>query len=284
MLSQSPQSTQASARQSKIALNQLRLVITDAFEAIANNPGSKIYPQTRHVLEENLGYRKQWLTNIPETAIASFAGIGNPFIERTIIPGEKVIDVGCGAGMDSLIAAKMAGSDGWVVGIDMTCAMLEKALLAAEEARFGNVDFRFGFAEDLHMPDGWADVVISNGVISLLPDKATCFREMARVLRPGGRIQIADILVDQPVPEALKRRSDLWAGRVAGALSESELRAAVIAAGFVDFKMTRHGKLMNSIVGIHEDSTFRINLHATKAPNTQAWRRAWAQVGQESLS
>jgi SAM-dependent methyltransferase len=284
MLDQGLQTAQPAKLRSQIALSQLRLVITDAYETLANSPDSTSRPQTRQALEENLNYHEKWLDDIPEIAIASFAGIGNPFYGRQIIRGEKVIDLGCGAGMDSLIAAKMAGAEGWVVGIDMTCAMLEKALVAAEEARFGNVDFRFGFAEDVHMPDGWADVVISNGVVSLLPDKATCFREMARVLRPGGRIQIADILVDRPVPEAIKRRSDLWAGRIAGALSESELRAAVVAAGFVDFETTRHGRPMNSAASACSDSTFGINFQATKAPNTAAWRKAWAEVGQESLT
>ena len=122
------------------------------------------------------------------------------------------MDVGCGAGIDSLIVAKKVGPDGRVIGVDMTQSMLEKARLEAKEAGLKNVEFREGYAEELPIFDGWADVVISNGVLNLMPDKAAALEEMSRVLRPGGRLQIGDILVQKAVPESAKRKIDLWSG------------------------------------------------------------------------
>jgi ubiquinone/menaquinone biosynthesis C-methylase UbiE len=126
--------------------------------------------------------------------------------------GERVVDIGSGGGIDSLVAARMVGSNGKVIGIDMTPAMLEKARSAATESGIGNVDFREAYMEELPVSDGWADVVISNGVLNLTPDKQKTLAEMFRVLRPGGRLQIADILVNREVPDAAKRKIDLWTG------------------------------------------------------------------------
>jgi len=123
-----------------------------------------------------------------------------------------VVDVGCGAGIDSLIAAKKVGPDGRVIGVDMTPSMLKKARQAADEARLKNVEFGQGYAEALPVDDGWADVVISNGVLNLMPDKTAALEEMSRVLKPGGRLQIGDILVQKAVPESAKRKIDLWTG------------------------------------------------------------------------
>jgi arsenite methyltransferase len=149
---------------------------------------------------------------IPEASIESFAGTGNPFSLGTLEPGDHVVDVGCGAGIDSLIAATMVGSDGQVIGVDMTAAMLEKGQRSATAAGLNNVAFHEGYAEALPVPDGWADVVISNGVLNLFPDKSAGLREMARVLKPGGRLQIGDIIVQRAVPERAKRQIDLWTG------------------------------------------------------------------------
>jgi arsenite methyltransferase len=127
-------------------------------------------------------------------------------------PGERVVDVGAGAGIDSLIAAKMVGSSGQVIGVDMTPEMLGKAQRNALAAGLTNVEFRAGYGEALPLPDDWADVVISNGVLNLLPDKLAGLREIARVLKPDGRLQIGDILVQKAVPESAKRDIDLWTG------------------------------------------------------------------------
>jgi SAM-dependent methyltransferase len=159
-----------------------------------------------------LGYDSAWLADIPESSIESFAGTGNPFSLGLLGPGENVVDVGCGAGIDSLIAASMVGPAGRVIGVDMTTAMLAKARRAAAEAGSDNVDFRESTAEGLPVDDGWADVVISNGVLNLMPDKGVGLAEMARVLKPGGRLQIGDILIQHPVPESARRQIDLWTG------------------------------------------------------------------------
>ena len=122
------------------------------------------------------------------------------------------MDIGCGAGIDSLIAARMVGPEGAVIGIDMTPSMLEKPQAGAKSLGQEHVEFLLGFGEELPVPDGWADVVISNGVVNLMPDKPEAFSEMARVLKPEGRIQIGDILVDRPVPENEKEKIELWTG------------------------------------------------------------------------
>jgi ubiquinone/menaquinone biosynthesis C-methylase UbiE len=159
-----------------------------------------------------LGYQPEWLDGVPESAIRSFAGTGNPFQAGTLTDGDRVVDVGCGAGLDSIIAARMAGPGGSVVGVDMTPKMIETAVRVAEEAGLRNVSFRQGLAEALPVPDQWADVVTSNGVLNLMPDKAAALAEMSRVLKPGGRLQIADITVDRAIPESAKRDVDLWTG------------------------------------------------------------------------
>ena len=150
--------------------------------------------------------------SIPAGAVESFAGTGNPFSLGELGEGANVVDIGCGAGIDSLIAGRLVGPQGRVIGIDMTPAMLGKARRAADEAGMSHVEFREGYAESLPVPDRWADVIISNGVINLCPDKAAVFAELYRVLKPGGRLQIADISVQKPVSENAKRDIDLWKG------------------------------------------------------------------------
>ncbi len=195
-----------------LELDDLRQAIIKEYEEVANNPERGFHFHTGRPLTKILGYKEEWLEGIPESSIESFAGTGNPFSLGEIRPGERVIDIGCGAGIDSLIAAKKVGSDGKVIGIDMTEAMLDKARQACEEAGLRQVEFRYGHAENLPVPDGWADVVISNGVINLTPDKKATFREMARALNPEGRLQIGDILVQKKVPDSAKRKIDLWTG------------------------------------------------------------------------
>ena len=194
------------------ALCELRNAISAEYEIVAKAPGKGFHFHTGRPLARMLGYDDEWLQGIPESSIESFAGTGNPFSLGEIKPGERVVDVGCGAGIDSLIAAKKVGANGRVIGVDMTSAMLSKARNAATAAGLSNVDFRLGYAEELPVDDGWADVVISNGVLNLTPDKAVTLREMARVLKPSGRLQIGDILVQKAVPQDAKRKIDLWTG------------------------------------------------------------------------
>jgi ubiquinone/menaquinone biosynthesis C-methylase UbiE len=159
-----------------------------------------------------LGYEDSLLEGIPETAIESLAGTGNPFSLGAIGEGSNVVDIGAGAGLDSLIAGRLVGPTGNVIGIDMTDEMIAKARQAAADAGLDHVEFRKGYAESLPVDDGWADVVISNGVVNLCPDKVAVFKEMHRVLKPGGRIQIGDIIVQKAVSEGAKRNIDLWKG------------------------------------------------------------------------
>ncbi len=193
-------------------VEKLRLAIQEEYSTVAAEPERGFHFHTGRRLAGLLGYEEEWLAGVPEPTIASFAGTGNPFSLGKLKAGERVVDVGSGAGIDSLIAARMVGSDGYVIGVDMTPAMVEKARASAATAGLDNVEFFHGFAEKLPVPDDWADVVISNGVLNLFPDKSAGLQEMARVLKPGGRLQIGDILVEKAVPEGAKKNIDLWKG------------------------------------------------------------------------
>ncbi|HUF90360.1 MAG TPA: methyltransferase domain-containing protein [Gemmatimonadota bacterium] len=193
-------------------VDELRAAIRAEYETVALDPGRGFHFHTGRPLAAIVGYAEEWLEGIPESAIESFAGTGNPFSLGALASGERVVDVGSGGGIDSLIAARMVGPEGRVVGVDMTPAMLERARRAAAEAGIENIEFREGLMEELPVEDGWADVVISNGVLNLTPDKGRALGEMNRVLRPGGRLQIGDILVEREVSEASKRKIDLWTG------------------------------------------------------------------------
>jgi SAM-dependent methyltransferase len=190
----------------------LREAIREEYAAVAMHPEQGFHFHTGRPLARLLGYEDAWLHGIPEPTIASLAGTGNPFSLGALVMGEHVVDVGCGAGIDTLIASRMIGGEGRAIGVDMTPAMLEKARRSAVEMGVENVEFREGIAEALPVPSEWADVVISNGVMNLFPDKLAGLREMARVLGPAGRLQIGDILVQKPVGEGAKRNIDLWKG------------------------------------------------------------------------
>jgi arsenite methyltransferase len=198
--------------QPALDLESLREAIREEYAEVASDPEKGFHFHTGRPLARMLEYADEWLKDIPESSIEAFAGTGNPFSLGELRPGERVVDLGSGAGIDSLIAAKKVGPEGRVIGVDMTPAMLEKARQAAEEAGLSNLEFREGYAEELPVADGWADAVISNGVLNLVPDKAAALQEMARVLGPDGRLQIGDILVQKAVPESAKRKIDLWTG------------------------------------------------------------------------
>ncbi len=191
-------------------VESLRRAIQEEYTLVAAEPDRDFHFHTGRRLAAILAYNGEWLDDVPEATIASFAGTGNPFSLGRLTAGEHVVDVGCGAGIDSIIAAKMVGATGSVIGVDMTPAMLAKAREGAKEADVPNVEFRQGLAESLPVADGWADVVISNGVLNLFPDKLAGLQEMARVLKPGGRLQIGDILVQKAVPDNGKRDIKLW--------------------------------------------------------------------------
>ena len=190
----------------------LRCEIRREYAEVATHPSRGFHFHTGRPLARMLGYLDSWLEHVPEPSIESFAGTGNPFADGAIARGAHVVDVGSGGGIDSLIAASMVGPDGRVIGVDMTQEMLAKARASAAAIGASNVEFREGHAEGLPVEDGWADVVISNGVVNLCPDKLQIFREMHRILRPGGRLRIGDIRVEKPVSESAKRNIDLWKG------------------------------------------------------------------------
>ncbi len=193
-------------------LDELRLAIQKEYEAVAQEPEKGFHFHTGRPLARLLAYEESWLEGVPEPVIESMAGTGNPFKLNQLQPGEKVVDIGCGAGIDSFIAAGMVGPSGQVIGVDMTPAMIQKAQAAAVEARLPHLQFREGFGEALPVSDGWADVIISNGALNLMPDKNAALQEIARVLKPNGRLQIADILVEKEVPTSAKQKIDLWTG------------------------------------------------------------------------
>jgi SAM-dependent methyltransferase len=193
-------------------LGRLREAIQEEYATVAEDPGRGFHFHTGRPLARMLSYAEAWLEGVPERSIDSFAGTGNPFRLWPVEPGENVVDVGSGAGIDSLIAGKMVGAAGRVIGVDMTPAMVARARESAAAMGADHVEFREGVAEALPIPDGWADVVISNGVLNLFPDKLAGLGEMARVLKPGGRLQIGDILVQKAVGRDAKRNIDLWKG------------------------------------------------------------------------
>lgn len=200
------------SRYPQIFVDTLRAEVKREYAVVANNPQQGFHFHTGRRLAEMLDYDKEFLDQFPEIVIQSFAGTGNLHKLGEIKPGEYILDIGCGAGLDSLIAARKAGPGGKVIGVDMTPEMIEKARRNAIEAGVENVEFIEDYSEELPVPTEWADVIISNGAINLSPDKDQVLSEMFRVLKPGGRLQIADILVQKAVPDSAKNNLDLWAG------------------------------------------------------------------------
>ncbi len=196
----------------QVDIEQLRTEIQEKYAEVVAKPNSDFHFHTGRVAAKRAGYEDPWIDGVPESALGSFAGVANPFHWGLPRAGEYVVDVGSGAGTDSMIAANAVGPEGSVIGVDMTPEMLERSRASVAEAGITSVDFRDGLAERLPVEDGWADVVISNGVINLVPDKLAAYREIARVLKPGGRVQVADICVELEVPESAQRDIDLWTG------------------------------------------------------------------------
>jgi len=196
----------------RLDVQQLRAAIQDEYAEVATTPEKGFHFHTGRPLAAMLGYDPSETDPLPDSAIESFAGVGNPFVFGRLRPGETVVEVGSGAGFDAVLAARQVGSTGRVIGVDTTPAMLEKARANVERLRLTNAEFRRGYMEELPLDDATADVVISNGVINLSPDKEAVFREIARVLKPGGRVQVADIVVAKAVPDAAKENIDLWTG------------------------------------------------------------------------
>lgn len=199
-------------RSTPVDADELRDEVRAKYREVAETPGADFHFHTGRDLARRLRYDMAPVDELPDIAVESFAGVANPFELRDIEAGERVVDIGSGAGFDSFLAAKAAGQHGAVVGVDMTPEMLSKSRSIAGDLGFANVEFREGIAEALPVEDAWADVVISNGVFNLCPDKRLAFEEVFRVLRPGGTLQFADIANGRPVPEEAMRQIDLWTG------------------------------------------------------------------------
>jgi len=216
---------------------ELRASIRAEYAAVATEPDRGFHFHTGYRLAAILGYPREWIESLPPGAALSMAGTGNPFAMGDIQPGERVVDCGSGAGADALIAARLVGPSGRVIGIDMTPEMLAKARANANAATLTNVEFREGVLEALPVETGWADVVLSNGVLNLVPDKAAALADMFRVLRPGGRLQVADIVLERPVSATSKQDVSLWTGCIAGGLLADELRDLIATAGFTSVEV-----------------------------------------------
>jgi ubiquinone/menaquinone biosynthesis C-methylase UbiE len=184
--------------------------VKNKYRDVATKPEGEYHFHTGRPLAKRLGYDPAIIDAIPDAAIESFAGVANPFALRRLQPGERVVDAGSGGGFDCFVAASQTGPEGHVVGIDMLQEMLDKARDSARSMGLKNVEFREGLLEEIPLEDGWADVVISNGVINLCADKKRVFSELWRVLRPGGILQFGDIANGKPVPESAVRNIDLW--------------------------------------------------------------------------
>jgi ubiquinone/menaquinone biosynthesis C-methylase UbiE len=213
-------------------IRDLERRVKEMYREVAEEPFKEFHFETGRTLAERLGYPRAELEEIPAEAIDSFAGVGYYFDLARIQPGESVVDLGSGSGMDSFLAARQVGGRGRVIGIDMTEAQLTKARRLAADRGFSNVEFVEAHIEQVPLADGSADVVISNGVINLAPDKTRVFAEAGRVLRRGGRLALADIVTSTHLPVSVTCDASLWAACIGGAMQRDDYREAIEAADF----------------------------------------------------
>lgn len=214
-----------------IDVDNLRDKVKAMYQAVANEPQGEFHFEMGYDLAVRLGYPTAELDQVPPEAVKSFAGVGYHLGLARLQPGDRVVDLGSGSGMDALLAARAVGPTGEVIGIDMTDAQLDKARRLAARDGFDNARFELGYIECAPVPDQSADVVISNGVINLCNDKPAVFREIARILVPGGRMAISDIVTEHQLTEAIVCDVDLWASCIGGAMQKDAYRAAIEAAG-----------------------------------------------------
>ncbi|HEY3002526.1 MAG TPA: methyltransferase domain-containing protein [Kribbellaceae bacterium] len=211
---------------------ELTIKVRDMYRQVAQRPHDRFHFELGEPVALRVGYDADRLAAVPPGAVESFAGVGYFFDLAALRAGESVVDLGSGSGMDAFYAAALVGPRGQVFGVDFTRAQLDKARSLAREAGMVNVEFREGRIETVPLPDASVDCVISNGVINLCPDKEAVFAEAARVLRPGGRMAIADIVSERPLTDAIVCNADLWASCIGGAAQQELYLAAIEAAGF----------------------------------------------------
>ncbi len=211
---------------------RLEREVKSMYQEVAESTEGDFHFETGRQLAERLGYDPESLEYVPEPAIDSFAGVGHYFDLVDLVPGEDVLDLGSGSGMDTFVAALGVTETGTVLGVDMTTAQVEKARELAGENGFHNVRFHQGYIEDLPFEDESFDAVISNGVINLSPEKKSVFEEAERVLRPGGRLALADIISERQMPESIKNDADLWAACIGGAAQIDSYTSLIEDAGF----------------------------------------------------
>jgi SAM-dependent methyltransferase len=241
---------------------RLRAQVLATYDRVAREPeGDFHFHRGLEYAAEYLKYDRRELANIPARATARFAGVGNPHRIGLILPGETVLDHACGAGMDLLLAATRVGPRGRAIGVDMTPAMRSSATAAAREASLsGIVDIRAGVYEELPIEDASVDVVISNGVVNLAPDKTRVFREIYRVLKPGGRLYLADVVVARELKTEARANPDLWAACIGGALPATELPEVAAAAGLRNGRFTeRFDCFRNSSAEVKVSKDLRVH-------------------------
>ncbi len=212
-------------------VDKLERAVKSVYQDVAESPDSDYHFEMGRPLAERLGYESGDLDRIPGDALDSFAGVGYHFDFAEIDDGHAVIDLGSGSGTDVFVAALYAGGRGSVVGLDMTTQQLEKARALRDDGAFENVSFEQGYIEDIPFDDATFDVVISNGVINLSPDKAEVFAEAERLLAPGGRLAISDIISEETMPDSIKNDEDLWAACIGGAAQIDHYRETIEDAG-----------------------------------------------------
>jgi len=198
--------------QSPVDVEVLRSEIEKTYTEVSTDQDHDFIFPTGRSWAQDLGYPEPELSRVPNETVESFAGVANPWVHGRVEPGQTVLDLGCGAGTDLLISAQMVGHEGRVIGVDMTESMLTRARQSASAMDLHNVELHQSLIESLPVEDASVDVVISNGVIDLVPDKDAVFGEIDRVLRPGGRLQIADVVIHKEVSEDARARIDLWTG------------------------------------------------------------------------
>jgi len=243
----------------------LRAEVRVKYTEVATNPDGAFHFHTGPRLAELLGYPVNIRASLPDDAMASFSGVDNPFRAGRIPVGGRVVDLGSGGGFDCFVAAELVGPTGSVIGVDMTPAMVDRARRLANKLDFLNVEFRQGILEALPVADGWADVVISNGVLNLVADKAQVLAEAHRVLRPGGVLQFADIAVGVEVSDAAKCDIELWTDCIAGGLSVDEWCQLIQAAGFGDLAVGLPTDTFGGAAGEARARAFDVYAHTFRA-------------------